>query len=315
MIFDLGEDIRCLGNILYYTHLKITKLYFCKMVDFFFNVRSWIIVAISCLVTACTDPLLKPAFIITHSPDDIRPVDEKWVRPFMYDNKLDFQTLPVDQKKEKFIHMMLPAVLVVKHNLSVLRQRVGDIMWKSKNKQTVLREDSLFLSYWEKKFKADNPEDLFSRLATHPTSIVLAQAALESGWGSSRFFREANNVFGIWSYNADESRIQAAESRGDNVIYLRSYPDLSGAIQDYFITLGRAKPYSTFRKQRLKMKDPYQLTYYLKNYSELGYAYVSMLNLLIRENKLTQYDTLQVDPSYFDDHNPFILMSSEWIKP
>lgn len=78
---------------------------------------------------------------------------------------------------------------------------------------------------------------------------MLAQAAIESGWGSSRFFREANNVFGIWSYNADESRIKAAESRGDDVIYLRSYPDLSGAIQDYFVSLGRAKPYSAFRKQ------------------------------------------------------------------
>lgn len=49
--------------------------------------------------------------------------------------------------------MMFPAVLVVKHNLSVLRKRVGDIMWKSKNKETVLREDSLFLSYWGKNIK------------------------------------------------------------------------------------------------------------------------------------------------------------------
>ena len=61
------------------------------------------------------------------------------------------------------------------------------------------------------------------RLKTHPTSIVLAQAAIESGWGSSRFYKEANNVFGVWSYSENEPRIKAMEDREGKSVYVKKY--------------------------------------------------------------------------------------------
>ncbi|UII30867.1 glucosaminidase domain-containing protein [Fulvivirga ulvae] len=259
------------------------------------------------LIMGCSDPILKPAFIIAETPEDIKPVTGKWVRPVLYDNRIDFSRLSVKKKKQKFIEMLLPSILLVKHNLAVERARVGNIIWKMKNDDPVSGEDKAFFDTKMEEFKANSPEDLYNRMATHPTSIVLAQAAIESGWGSSRFFNEANNIFGVWSYNPDEDRIMASQSRGDQAIFLRKYPDLRGSIKDYFLTLSRANAYGNYRQQRLKVKDPYQLTYFLKNYSELRYTYVSRLNMVMRKNNLTQYDSLKLDPSYYNSENHIIL--------
>ncbi|WP_185156031.1 glucosaminidase domain-containing protein [Fulvivirga kasyanovii] len=258
-------------------------------------------------LAGCTDPVMKPAFIIAEKPEDIRPIQGKWVRPVLYDNKIDFGRLSIKKKKRKFIDMLLPSILMVKHNLAVERARIGNIIWKMENGEPVSGEDKVFYDAKMDEFKADGPEDLYNRMATHPTSIVLAQAAIESGWGSSRFFNEANNIFGVWSYNPDEDRIMASQSRGDQAIFLRKYPDLRGSIRDYFLTLSRANAYGNYRQQRLKVKDPYQLTYFLKNYSELRYTYVSRLNMVMKKNKLTQYDSLQLDPSYYNTQNRIIL--------
>lgn len=277
-------------------------MYFCKMLK---NVpKGFKLSGLLFLVfwlTGCADPELKPRFVIAQAPEDVCPVVGKWVKLVVYDNEIDFDALPVEEKKEKFINMLVPAVLLVKHNIAVDRERIGDIIWKLENKLNIHQEDSCFLVSKIEEYKADNPKDLYTRMATHPTSIVLAQAAIESGWGSSRFFREANNIFGVWSYRPEENRIIATGSRGDASVYLRKYQDLSGSIHDYFMTLARAKSYKIFRKERLKLKDPYQLTYFLKNYSELRYVYVSRLNMLIRENNLTRYDSLKLDPSYYLD--------------
>lgn len=259
------------------------------------------------LITGCSDPVLKPQFVIAKTPEDIKPISGKWVRPVLYDNKIDFGRLSVRKKKKKFIEMLLPSILMVKHNLAIERARVGNIIWKMKNDEPVSEEDEAYFNTKMEEFKADSPEDLYNRMATHPTSIVLAQAAIESGWGSSRFFNEANNIFGVWSYNPNEDRIMASQSRGDQSIFLRKYPDLRGSIRDYFMTLSRANAYANYRRQRLKVKDPYQLTYFLKNYSELRYTYVSRLNMVIRKNNLVQYDSLKLDPSYYSSENRIIL--------
>ncbi|MBL6449005.1 glucosaminidase domain-containing protein [Fulvivirga sp. 29W222] len=255
----------------------------------------------------CSDPVLKPAFVIAETPEDINPVLGKWVRPVLYDSKINFSKLTVQEKKEKFIEMLLPSVLLVKHNLAEERARIGNIIWRMTNDKLINIEDRVFFDAKMTEFKARGPEDLYNRMATHPTSIVLAQAAIESGWGSSRFFNEANNIFGVWSYNPDEDRIMASQSRGSRPIFLRKYPDLRGSIRDYFLTLSRANAYGNYRKQRLKIKDPYQLTYFLKNYSELRYTYVSRLNMVMKKNNLTQYDSLELDPSYYNSENRIIL--------
>lgn len=256
-----------------------------------------------CLTVSCDDPVLKPAFILIRSANDIVPVQGKWVRPIVYSNAFDFGSLSVRRKKKKFIQMMVPAILLVKHNIAVDRARVGDLIWKIENQQSLNSGDSTFLNEKMAEYNADNSKDLYKRMATHPTSIVLAQAAIESGWGSSRFFKEANNLFGIWSYNEAESRIKAGLGRESGDIYVRKYPDINASIEDYFKTLARVRAYSNFRKQRLTLDDPYKLIYFLNKYSERKYKYVADLNQVMKKNNLTQYDSLKLDPSYYREND------------
>jgi Bax protein len=148
-------------------------------------------------------------------------------------------------------------------------------------------------------YKTNNGEVLLNRMRVHPNSIIIAQAIIESGWGSSRVFREANNMFGIWSYSANEPRIAAKFKRESETIYLRKYGDFSESIEDYFKTVGRTNAYREFRRARVDTTDPYKLIKYLTRYSERGEEYVIQLSSMIRFNELTQYDNYVLDPSYF----------------
>ena len=95
-------------------------------------------------------------------------------------------------------------------------------------KKTVLDElDSAFLRPLKVAYRAETLDQLIKRMKTHPTSIVLGQAAIESGWGRSRFFKEANNVFGVWSMNPKDDRIPTKIRRGDDQVFLKKYPEIS----------------------------------------------------------------------------------------
>ena len=131
---------------------------------------------------------------------------------------------------------------------------------------------------------------MLSRLKTHPTSIVLAQAAIESGWGTSRFYIEANNVFGIWSYSENELRIKAMEDREGKSVYVRKYDVLPESIISYFKTIARG-PYSEFRTAREKISEVSVLISYLEVYSELREEYVKRLDQLIQYNNFEKYDS------------------------
>lgn len=230
--------------------------------------------------------------------NDIRELDSSLVIPFDYHHLVSLEKLPVQQKKEKFISLLLPSILIAKKELEFTQEKLEKYLGKDtvnikKSKRKFIRELMV-------KYKAKTVDDLYHKLYTHPNSIVLAQAIIESGWGSSRFFLEANNTFGIWSYSRKENRIKASFSRDGKDIYLRKYNSLSESIQDYFKVVARG-PYSKFRKERLIKKDPYQLIHYLDRYSEMGEEYVEKLRHLIRKNNLTKYDNYLISPNYLNE--------------
>jgi Bax protein len=148
------------------------------------------------------------------------------------------------------------------------------------------------------KLNAGTPKEVEAKLVSLPNSIVLAQAAVETGWGQSRFFVEARNIFGIWSYDENESRVVAGRTRSKKRIYVRSYLDLSGSVEDYFETLGRSPAYRSLRKACRQTNDPFQLVSHLKFYSERRSAYTRQLKAIIMQNNLTQYDHYRIHPSY-----------------
>ncbi|HCX21662.1 MAG: hypothetical protein CMB80_06180 [Flammeovirgaceae bacterium] len=255
------------------------------------------IVIIGLVSFACTkkEVVLKTKEVVLESPQQIFPLGDSTARPILYRNIPSFESLTVDQSKEKFIAAVLPAILVSKYRMEQDRNELKELIKKDEWTQA----DSSFFKLQVARFNTEDTTKLLSRMLTHPNSIVLAQAAVESGWGSSRFFQQANNLFGIWSYDPNEPRIEASYSRGDDKIYLRKYDDVSESITDYFETVGRSRAYRHFRSAREKTDNVQQLLPHLKYYSERRGAYVDQLRTIIRQNDLTQYDDYQIDPSFF----------------
>lgn len=225
------------------------------------------------------------------SSSDIRLIDNPVV-PYVYNSAIDLRDMDVKKKKQAFINLMLPSILIIKHQLEQDRQKV--VALKNKKEPLSYSEDK-FLVDLKRDYKCKTFEELLSKLRTHPTSIVLAQAVIESGWGTSRFYREANNIFGVWSYSTNESRIKAKEDREGASVYVKKYPDLPESIRSYFKTIARG-PYSEFRAAREKTSDVSVLISYLEVYSELREEYVKILDELIKYNKFQRYDsyTLQI---------------------
>ena len=142
----------------------------------------------------------------------------------------------------------------------------------------------------KKEYNAKTDQLLLNALKPHPISILLAQAAAESAWLTSRFTKEANNIFGVWSFNKNEPRIAASGLRGDKTIYLKKYKNLKDAVKDYYKNLGKTWAYAEFRKQRMLTSNPYVLSDYLTSYSEKKGEYTKLLRSMIKYNKFDQYD-------------------------
>jgi len=193
------------------------------------------------------------------------------------------KNLSTKKKKERFLYLLVPATQNVHRELMQRYKRVAAEIKEGKNKAEI---EAL-----KKEYGATSDEDLLARLKPHPVSIALSQAAMESSWATSRFFNEANNVFGIWSTNAKEKRIAAGEQRGGKVtIWLRKFDTIDDSIRAYYELISKGKAYVKLRKLRLESDDPFVITQGLDKYSEIGQAYIDEINSVIRHNDFTKYD-------------------------
>ena len=225
-------------------------------------------------------------------PSNIRPVSNP-VNAYVYTKAIDLSVLDVQNKKQAFINLMLPSILIAKYQLEQDRIKVLALQKKT---EPLSNEEEQYLFNLKRDYKCHTSKELLSRLKTHPTSIVLAQAAIESGWGTSRFYKEANNIFGVWSYSENESRIKAMEDREGQSVYVKKYDALPKSIVSYFKTIARG-PYSEFRAAREKISEVSVLISYLEVYSELREEYVKRLDQLIQYNKFEKYDSYRLKMS------------------
>jgi Bax protein len=142
----------------------------------------------------------------------------------------------------------------------------------------------------KKEYKVKTDQELLIALKPHPVSITLAQAAIESAWGTSRFFREANNIFGVHGLSSKGS-VPASIKKNGRTVWVRKYKTLEDAILDYYRMLSRVKTYKKFKKLNYEGKSVYEIVTGLKYYSERGDEYVHSIQSVIRHNNLIKYDT------------------------
>ena len=192
--------------------------------------------------------------------------------------------MSVKEKKEHFRSLIVPAVNKVYEELDTLYIETKHYMGKS-NKYYRKNINKL-----KKQYRASDDKDLLKRIKPHPRSIAIAQAAMESAWATSRFFKEANNIFGVWSHNKNESRIAAGERRGTKTIWLKKYVNVEDSIRHYYKVLATGKAFKSFRELKMKTNNPYKLVKKLDKYSELGVKYGEELTKVIKYNKFYLYD-------------------------
>jgi len=141
----------------------------------------------------------------------------------------------------------------------------------------------------------DLVDELLVRVDIIPVSLALAQAATESAWGTSRFAREGNNIFGQWCYDEGCGLVpgQRAEDASHEV---KSFATVEASIRGYLRNLNTNPSYAYLRELRAQMRmkekplDSRALAQGLLRYSERGHVYISEIHDLIRINDLLVWD-------------------------
>ena len=203
------------------------------------------------------------------------------------------------KQKEEFIRQM--KVLVDKGNDEIIKDREFITNFFAKavpgafrglNQQNVGYLISLRNKYGiESLFDRD---EYFKRIDVIPTSLALSQAALESGWGKSRFAREANNLFGHWSYSGVGLMPQNRAIGKTHMI--RIFSSLQKSVNSYMLNLNTNDAYITFREKRLQSRNNgknfggMEASKTMGNYSELKEEYIKMIKEMIDQNNLLIYD-------------------------
>ena len=205
----------------------------------------------------------------------------KKVKPLHTKNVVP-KKIGVKEKKKRFYHLLVPAINDVYNELEKQYQSAKYDIENNKNQEKITK--------LKEKYKVKTDKELLIALKPHKKSIALAQAAIESAWGTSRFFIKANNIFGVWSTNSKQKRIAAQKKRGKTTIWVRKYDNLDEAIRDYFYLLSSSPKYRKFKELNYKTDDVCIIITALEDYSERGYEYVKELGTMIKYNKLKKYD-------------------------
>jgi Bax protein len=199
-------------------------------------------------------------------------------------------------KKETFIKIVLP--LVVAENERILADREKLIMLTSKKFTTDPEKQWLRQKLMEYKVKKGNLKELLVRMDIIPTSIALAQAAKESGWGTSRFALEGNAIFGQWTWSG--KGIAPLDRASDKNHKILKFPILRASVKAYKNNLNTHKSYSKFRQKRTDLRKKnkkisgLELTDTLNNYAQTGSEYTKILNKIIRQNRLTDFEPVSL---------------------
>ena len=207
------------------------------------------------------------------------------------------------QRKEVFLSVMLPLVLEV--NEQVQRKRAQLLVMEAKQAagQPLTADQQKRLETIAAEYGAspDRLDILLRRVDAVPPSLALAQAAIESGWGTSRFILEGNAVFGEWTWD-DNGLVPQGREQGKSH-KIRSFGQLLDSVRSYIHNLNTHGAYKAFRTKRLAMRDEgnqlsgLALVPTLASYSELKGKYLGLLRNIITTNALQPLDDARLKDS------------------
>jgi uncharacterized FlgJ-related protein len=219
------------------------------------------------------EPLLVPRDFFTQIPDSHLALSGK-------------------AQKESFIKIVLPLILASNEEIRKRRDAI---------RRAFENGDRATLEKWAKLYKIDVTDQdnkalitrLLARADTIPVALALAQAAVESGWGTSRFAIQGNALFGQWAWR-EQAGIRPLDASNNRAV-VRSFGSLLGSVRAYVHNLNTHSHYQKFRKARSALRkrpkagEAIMLAKYLDRYAEIGKVYVKKLEVLIRSNDFSRF--------------------------
>ncbi len=203
------------------------------------------------------------------------------------------------KRKEFFIQIVLPLILKENNNIRLDRKRLFDIINKSSN--TTSEKKWLNKKYKQYGIPSKDLTILKIRMDEIPVSLALAQAAKETGWGTSRFAQEGNALFGQWTWSGEGLKPKDADkNQGHKVM---KFNVLQASVRAYQRNLNTHSTYKSFRIARAELRDKGKgldsmiLSKYLDEYAQTGEKYVEVLQQIIKQNRLKDFDDAKLLPS------------------
>ena len=206
------------------------------------------------------------------------------------------------KRKELFIQIVLPLILKENNNIKLDRKTLFSII--NKNNNSELEKKWLEKKYKQYGIRSKDLSELKIRMDEVPVSLAIAQAAKETGWGTSRFAQEGNALFGQWTWSGEGLKPKDADvDKGHKVM---KFNVLQASVRAYKRNLNTHSTYKDFRKARAELRDlgkPLDglvLSEHLDKYAETGTQYVAVLKQIIIQNKLKDFDDAKLLPSSID---------------
>jgi len=212
----------------------------------------------------------------------------------------DLKTLgDTKKKRELFIKIILPLILDENNKIAEDRAKLFKILGKNFN--TVGERVWLKRRFKEYKIEDRDLSKLKMRMDIIPVSLAIAQAANESGWGTSRFALEGNALFGQWTWSKKGITPKSQDSNATHKVL--QFQILKASVKAYKNNLNTHNAYKEFREARAQLRQDNELitgiklVKHVKNYASIGEKYVRILEDIIQNNSLTDFDTANLLPT------------------
>ncbi len=209
----------------------------------------------------------------------------------------------VKLKKATFFKFMLEKIIAANKKVAKERASLLELIASYSQNQQFSEAEAKTYARLLKKYREDKSkqpvmvklENLKLKIDEVPASLILAQSANESAWGTSRFARKGNNYFGQWCYSKGCGLVPASRDSGATH-EVAKFSSVQKSVEEYIYNINVGRSYKSIRQKRAQMRksnqpiDSLQLATGLEKYSERGKEYVKEIQSMIRFNKLKEYD-------------------------
>lgn len=233
-----------------------------------------------------------PPFILKKLPEDFTHIEE------------------VREKKRLFFLSLLPMILILNEEILQERESLLTIYQSLGKGNPISKKQKNFLQTLSQKYKVkgdlltsdETRDSLLKRVDILPPSLVLAQAAIESGYGTSRFAQLGNNLFGEWTFTPGTGLVP--QERPEGATYeVRRFDSVFDSLQSYMTNINTHWAYRKLREKRAQLRkggispQGIDLVPGLERYSERGEDYIEDVKTMIRLNRLSRLSTTSLRKS------------------